>query len=61
MIQRVKDFIGSVIVEFKRISWPSRRQLFASSVLVLIFTFLLAGYIGIVDFLILKVINFILR
>ncbi len=61
MIGKIRDFIGAVIVEYKRISWPSRRQLFVSSVLVLVTTFLLAAYIGAVDFVILKVINSILR
>ncbi len=61
MISRIRDFIGAVAVEFKRISWPSKRQLFVSSVLVLITTFLLAGYIGLVDFVIVNVVNFILR
>ena len=61
MVERVKNFIGAVGAEFKRISWPSRRQLMVSSALVLFVTFLLAAYLGIVDYIILKVINFILR
>ncbi len=61
MIGGIKDFIASIIAEYKRISWPSRRQLFASSILVLIFTFLLAAYIGVVDFVILKAVNWVLR
>ncbi len=61
MIERVKSFIGAVAVEFKRISWPSKRQLFMSSLLVLVTTFLLAGYIGLVDFVIVNVVNRVLR
>ncbi len=61
MIAKVRDFIGAVRAELKRVSWPSRRQLLVSSSLVLFVTFLLAAYLGIVDYIILKVINFILR
>ncbi len=61
MVKRIKDFIGAVGVEFKRISWPSKRQLLMSSILVLVTTFLLAGYIGLVDFVIVNVVNFVLR
>ena len=61
MVTRIKDFIGAVTVEFKRISWPSNRQLFVSSMLVLVTTFLLAGYIGLVDFIIVNLVNHILR
>ncbi len=61
MVTRIKDFIGAVTVEFKRISWPSKRQLFVSSMLVLVTTFLLAGYIGLVDFIIVNLVNHILR
>ncbi len=61
MVGKVRDFIGAVRAEFKRVSWPSRRQLLVSSSLVLFVTFLLAAYLGIVDYIILKVINFMLR
>ncbi len=61
MLETVKKFFADVRVEYKRISWPSRKQLMASTLTVIVMTFVLAVYIGVVDAGLLKAVNFILR
>ena len=61
MLKTVKKFFADVRVEYKRISWPSRKQLMASTLTVIVMTFVLAVYIGVVDAGLLKTVNFILR
>ncbi len=61
MLNAVKKFFADVRVEYTRISWPSKKQLLASTLAVIVMTFALVVYIGVVDALLLKAVNFVLR
>ncbi len=57
----VKKYFSDVKVEFKKVSWSTREDLIASTIVVLVSVALLALFIGICDFVISNVINLILR
>ena len=42
MFDKIKQFLGDVVLEAKRISWPNRRDLVDSSLVVIVFIILLA-------------------
>lgn len=42
MIQKIRQFFSDVVLEGKRISWPSRRELVDSTIVVIVFIVLLA-------------------
>ncbi len=42
MFNKIKQFIADVALEGKRISWPNRRDLVDSSLVVIVFIILLA-------------------
>lgn len=42
MFQKIRQFLGDVALEGKRISWPNRRDLVDSSLVVIVFIILLA-------------------
>ncbi len=60
MIQKIRQFFADVALEGKRITWPSRRELVDSTIVVLVFIVLLAIIIGCCDQVIRKVLAFIL-
>ncbi|MBU1862380.1 MAG: preprotein translocase subunit SecE [Candidatus Omnitrophica bacterium] len=61
MANSVTTFLSEVKTELKKVVWPSRDELKAATLVVLIATFLLAVYIGIVDFIFSKLITLIIR
>lgn len=60
MLKKVRTFIGEVMVEMKKVSWPIKRgknvkpseryrELRDSTLMVIVSTLLLSAYIGLVD------------
>ena len=49
-IRKLIQFLKEVKAETKRVSWPSRRDTIAGTVVVLVIVFITAFYLGIVDF-----------
>jgi preprotein translocase subunit SecE len=48
-IQKVTQFLKEVRFELKRVTWPSRKETFAGTMVVLIIVFIAASFLGIVD------------
>lgn len=46
----IRKFLAEVIVELKKVSWPTRRELIDSTWLVIISSAILGGYIALTDF-----------
>jgi len=61
MANRITKFLSEVKSELKKVTWPSRDELKGSTMVVIVLTFLLAFFIGIVDFFISKIITFLIR
>jgi len=49
-IEKSIQFLREVKVELKKVAWPSRTQTIGSTVVVLILVFMIAFFLGIVDF-----------
>jgi preprotein translocase subunit SecE len=59
MIAKIKDFVGEVSKEMKKVSWPSKEQLKESTIVVLVTTLVFTVFVYAVDFLMGNVIKFI--
>jgi len=57
MINKIKGFVSDVKQEMKKVAWPTRQELVGSAGVVIVSTALLAGFIGLVDFVLSKFIN----
>ncbi len=44
-----RNFLGEVSAELKKCTWPTRPELFDSTVVVIISVFLLGGFVAICD------------
>ncbi len=49
MIQAIRDYVRDVRVEMNKVSWPSRRELRDSTLVVIVMVFVISIFIGIVD------------
>jgi preprotein translocase subunit SecE len=47
--ERIREFWKNVGVEFTKVSWPTRDELRASTIVVIVTVLIVAAYIGVVD------------
>jgi len=60
IIQNVTQFLKDAKVELKKVTWPTPKQTMASTAVVIIIVFIVAIYLGIVDFVLAKLVKFVL-
>ena len=60
IIQNVTQFLKEAKVELKKVTWPTPKQTVASTAVVIIIVFIVAIYLGIVDFVLAKLVKFVL-
>jgi preprotein translocase subunit SecE len=48
-ISQATQFVKEAIHELKLVSWLSRQQMIASTIIVLLFTLVMAAYVSVVD------------
>ena len=46
---RSRRYLGEVVTELKKVTWPNRSQLFQATAVVLIFVAVVAIYLGVID------------
>jgi preprotein translocase subunit SecE len=54
---RAGQFLREAKVELKKVKWPTRKELLASTAVVIVLTLLVAFYLGLVDFGLIKIIR----
>ena len=60
IIQKVTQFLKDAKVELKKVTWPTPKQTMASTAVVIIIVFIVSIYLGIVDFVLAKLVKFVL-
>ncbi len=55
------EFLSGVIDELKKVQWPTRRQTFRLTLVVIIVSLIIGLYIGIIDILLAKVLEYITK
>lgn len=60
VIARVREFTQEVLVEFRKVTWPTRPQLLNSTVVVIVVTVIVAFFLGGVDVVLARVVEWIL-
>jgi len=60
MFQKIIQFLNGAKVELKKVTWPDKKQTLASTAVVIIIVFIVAIYLGIVDYVLAKLVKWIL-
>ena len=60
-LTRAQEFIREVMVEFRKVTWPSRQELLNSTTVVIVVTVVLAFFLGAVDIGLARIVERILR
>jgi len=61
MANKVSKFFKDVVLELKKVSWPTKNELIGSATVVIIAVILLGMAIGVWDFILSRSINFLLK
>ena len=59
-VARVKEFTQDVLAEFRKVTWPSRQELVNSTVVVIVVTVVVAFFLGGVDIVLARAVEWIL-
>ena len=60
MWERAKQFLREVRTELAKVTWPTRKEVLASTGVVTVFVLMVSLYLGLVDFIISKLIQIFL-
>ena len=61
MFEKIKKFVKEVKVELTKVTWPTPSELRATTTVVIIATFIMTVFIGIVDLGLAQIIGVLLR
>ncbi|MBI1957004.1 MAG: preprotein translocase subunit SecE [Candidatus Niyogibacteria bacterium] len=59
-IQRLTDYLKSARLEVKNVNWPTRRETVQFTILVIAVSALVAAYLGALDLLFIRVIEWLI-
>ena len=54
------EFLREVKVELKKVTWPTRQQTTGTTIVVIIFVFIVAAFLGLFDFGLSKLVQVVL-
>jgi preprotein translocase subunit SecE len=60
-LTRLREFSREVMVEFRKVTWPSRQEVVNSTVVVIVVTVVLAFFLGAVDIALARLVEKVLR
>jgi len=49
-LEKIKQFLKEARIESKKVSWPSKKQTTASTLVVIIMVLIISFFLGLVDF-----------
>ena len=58
-MNKIVQFIKESYAEFKKVIWPSGADVSSSTKIVIISVFIMAGFLGLLDIVLLRVLNYI--
>lgn len=59
MIERIKLFLSETRTELKKVTWPTREELRESTYVVIVSTFIVTIFIGVVDQILSRIIRLV--
>ncbi len=61
MINKLKNYIKDSIAELKKVVWPTRKEVIKKTGQVLFISIFVAAFLGIVDFILTKVLEVVVK
>jgi preprotein translocase SecE subunit len=61
LIKRTRNYLADVWAEMKKVSWVKGKELWTTTLVVIIFSSVLAFFIGVVDFIFRWLLSYIIK
>jgi preprotein translocase subunit SecE len=61
MIKNLINYIGEVRAEIKKVVWPKRQEVIRLTLVVFLFSGIVAAYVGLLDFAFTKLLEFLVK
>ncbi|HBG61036.1 MAG: preprotein translocase subunit SecE [Omnitrophica WOR_2 bacterium GWF2_38_59] len=61
MLVKIKKFVSEVVVELKKVSWSTRKELIDATWIIILSSSFLGIFIAVVDFVLSKLLGLIIR
>ena len=61
LVKRVTGFLNEVVVELKKSSWPTRRELVDSTTIVIVTVLILGMFVALADFIFMRIVGVLIR
>jgi len=61
LFKRVRNYLADVWAEMKKVSWVQRKELFTTTLVVIVFSTVLAVFIGVFDFIFSHLLSIVLK
>jgi preprotein translocase subunit SecE len=61
LFKRISNYLADVWAEMKKVSWVQRKQLFTTTLVVIVFSAALSIFIGAVDFIFSRLLGIVLK
>jgi preprotein translocase subunit SecE len=61
LVSRIRSYLADVWAEMRKVSWIKRKELWTTTVVVIIFSTILAAFIGVFDFIFSRLLQLMLR
>jgi preprotein translocase subunit SecE len=61
LIKRIRNYLADVWAEMKKVSWVRRKELFTTTLVVIIFSSVLALFIGVVDLIFRWLLSYVIK
>jgi preprotein translocase subunit SecE len=60
-LRKVREFFHDVLIEFRRVSWPTRKDVTGSTSVVIVMVLVLAAFLAVVDHALTWIVRLVLR
>ncbi len=61
LFKQIRNYLADVWAEMKKVSWVKRKELFTTTLVVMIFSTIMAAFIGVFDFIFSRLLNLVLK
>lgn len=58
-IGKIREYFKNVLAEIKKVSWPDKKMVTFSTILILVIVFFVTIYVNVIDFVMAKVFAFL--
>ena len=61
MFNKIKKFFREVLSEVEKVTWPGRKEVIGSTIVVAVLVLIIATYIGFVDFVLSRLLSMVVQ